>query len=526
MTITGDDVPHRSPLDLGPASGLADGWPDVNGAERADHRVLVAIVLAGVATDLTIRSGVMGLAGALLPVVVVAGVLGSGRVTNRRAWPLLLAAPLFGLWFAVRADPVLQVLDLAAAAGLLLVGASLGRGGDPRDLTLPNLFGRALHAFVHAVLAPGFVLGGLRAGRAADPTNVAIGDPHSTPTATTTASSLAFVRGALLAAPVVLVVGLLLGSADPVFASFFGLPDDTGDVILHLVLLTIGAWGAATLLRLVSVEPFGLPSNADGSTGLRPIGDVEAATVLGGLVLVFAAFSVSQLVAVIGGADYVLRTAGLSYGEYARHGFFQLLTVATLTLAVLLALRATVKDPSSRTFLVLSELAVALTLLLVAGAVRRLWLYEQAYGLTPLRLWSLLFALWIGVVFVLLAVSLPGRVASHRSWFVPAAIAAGLVGLLVVDVANPDAWIVRRNVDRFAATGKLDVDVLLDLPDDAVPALFDALPRLTEDERTRVLLSACSDPRHAEGGLWAFNGATDAAIEARNRHCPETTAGR
>ena len=512
MSIQGDDPP----LDFGPELG----WPDVLPVERADHRVLVAVGVAAVATDLALRSGLMGLAGALLTAIVAAGVLGSGRVTNRRAWPLLLAAPLFGVWFAARTNGALQALDLIAAAALLMLGASLGRAGDPLDQSLPTLFGRGIHAMVQAVLAPGFAFGALRSDR---PVAAPTGDVPDAPPGSWGSSppTLAFVRGALLAAPVVLVVGLLLGSADPVFASFFRLPVDTGDVVLHVVLLGLGAWGASALLRLVSAEPFGI---APGEAPMnRPVGDVEAATVLGALVAVFAAFTVSQAVAVIGGADYVLRTAGLSYGEYARHGFFQLLAVAAITLAVLLALRATVRDPSSRRFLVLSEIAVALTLLLVAGAVRRLWLYEQAYGLTPLRLWSALFAVWIGVVFMLLAIALPaGRVASRRAWFVPLSIAAGLVGLLVVNVANPDALIVHRNVDRFGASGKLDVAPLLALSDDAVPALLDSLPQLLPADADLVLREVCAGPRSAAGGLWAFNAGTDAAVEARQQHCPTT----
>jgi hypothetical protein len=468
--------------------------------------VLVAVVVAAIATDLALRSGLNGLAGALLSVVVAVGVLASGRVPNRRAWPLLLAVPVFGIGLAVRVNEALLVFDLLAAAALLLLGASLARTGDPSDLSIPILFGRGIHAMVHGVLAPGFVLGAFRSRSTSSTSS----------TSSSSSSSLAFVRGALLAAPVILVIGLLLGSADPVFASFFRLPDDTGDLVLHVVLLGLGAWGAAGLLRLASAEPFGI---APGDTETpRPIGDVEAATVLGGLVLVFAAFTVSQAVAVIGGADYVLRTAGLSYGEYARNGFFQLLTVAAITLAVLLALRATVRDPSSRRFLVLSEIAAGLTLVLVAGAVRRLALYEQAYGLTPLRLWAVLFALWIGAVFVLLAVALAG--VGRRAWFVPAAIATGLVGLLAVNVANPDALIVHRNVDRFGATDKLDVEQLVQLSDDAVPSLLASRDQLSPAAAARVTDVVCAGPRRAEGGFWSTNAAIGAAVEARNRECP------
>ena len=83
--------------------------------------------------------------------------------------------------------------------------------------------------------------------------------------------------------------------------------------------------------------------------------------------------------------------------------------MAALTLVVLLGLRALADlddQPGRWRFLVLATTAVALTLVIVAVALSRLSLYERAFGLTMLRLYSQVFALWIGTVFVMLAVDL------------------------------------------------------------------------------------------------------------------------
>jgi hypothetical protein len=493
MSVTDADperpasTPPSAPL---PPAGAAM-WPDITTVDPADTRVLVAIAAAAVGTDLAMRSDVVGVAGALLPLIVVGGLLASGRVTNRRAWPLLAAVPLLGVWLVARMSWVLP-LDILAAAALLVVAASYARDGDPLDLTIPGVIGRGVHALSHGVLGIGFPFSALR-GR----------------------GNLALVRGIALGAPLLLVLGMLLGSADPVFASFFRIPQDASDLILHVVLLGIGAWVAAGLLRMASGQPYDVRPATK-----RPLGRIEALTILGGVVAIFAAFTVSQLVTVIGGAEYVRRTAGLSYAEYARNGFFQLLAVAIITLGVLLAVRATVEDPHDRVFLVLSEVAVVLTVLLVAGAVRRLGLYEQAYGLTSLRLLSTAFAVWIGIVFVLLGVSLTGRVRPDKQWFVPVAAACAVVGLLGLNVANPDAWIVRRNVERFGRSEKLDIDHLMQLSDDAVPALLDARTRMSPANAARVEQRVCEGERSTDRGFWAFNFARDAAIEARNEGCP------
>ena len=122
--------------------------------------------------------------------------------------------------------------------------------------------------------------------------------------------------------------------------------------------------------------------------------------------------------------------------------------------------------------------------MIVVVALARLGLYEDAFGLTMLRLYSKVFAVWIGVVFVLLAVDLAG-VGRRRAWLPSAAVAAGLVALFALNVVNPEAMVVRHNVDFAERSGRFDPVYLTELSDDAVPALVDALPRLDPEARGR-----------------------------------------
>ena len=164
------------------------------------------------------------------------------------------------------------------------------------------------------------------------------------------------------------------------------------------------------------------------------------------------AVAAAQLVALSEGGRHVLATAGLTYAEYARSGFFQLLAVAVITLGVLLLLRAAtgLASPGQRAvFTVVAEVAVALTLVVVVVAVRRLNLYEDAFGLTMLRLYSELFSYWIGAVFLFLGAALAG-VGHGRGWFVGAAVAAGLTLLLALNVVNPEAVVAGDHPDGDA----------------------------------------------------------------------------
>jgi hypothetical protein len=391
--------------------------------ERADagpgRRDLVAALAAAVAFDLAVRSWVACLAGALAVVVVAAGLAASGRLRNPQARLLAAAAPVFGFFLMWRASPWLVLPDILAAGGLLVGAASFARGGSVADVSIPDIVGRGLRAAGHSVVAPAHLV-------------AAVGRFGHRPSAWA-----AVVRGAMLAVPLVLVIGLLLASADVVFASFFDVSFAATDLWEHLLLGGVGAWGMAALLRAAWDErPHVVPES-----GIRRLGTVEATVVLGSLVALYGAFTVAQLVAVSEGGKRVLETAGLTYAEYARSGFFQLLAVATITFVVLLAL-----DNGERVVRVLSGAAVVLTLGIVAVALRRLALYEDAFGLTMLRLYSMVFAVWIGAVFVLLGCRLAG-LGAPRQWLMPAAAAVGLAMLFVLNVMNPEAYVARRSND-------------------------------------------------------------------------------
>ncbi|CAN5694417.1 hypothetical protein BH18ACT13_BH18ACT13_11700 [soil metagenome] len=101
--------------------------------------------------------------------------------------------------------------------------------------------------------------------------------------------------------------------------------------------------------------------------------------------MLFLVFVVVQVTVLFGGHDHVLETAGLAYAEYARQGFWQLIVAAVLTLAVIAA-AARVAQPhhaAEKTLLraLLGTLCV-LTIVIVASALHRLDLYEEAFGLT------------------------------------------------------------------------------------------------------------------------------------------------
>ena len=137
----------------------------------------------------------------------------------------------------------------------------------------------------------------------------------------------------------------------------------------------------------------------------RPVRMVEWLVPIAVLDALFLASSTVQLTVLFGGHRHVLETAGLTYAEYARSGFGQLVVVTLLTLSVVAATvrwapRHRPGRNASRCGPLLGVLC-ALTLVIVVSALYRLHLYEEAFGFTRLRLFMNAFESWLGVLVVL-----------------------------------------------------------------------------------------------------------------------------
>ena len=280
-------------------------------------------------------------------------------------------------------------------------------------------------------------------------------------------------RGACLGGFLVVPFAALFFAADAAFAELGGrIPLPSGHSLpLRTVIFTVAL--ASTLgLALAARRPREQPELVER----RRLAPVEWAIPLSALVALFAAFVAVQLAVLFGGHDHVLETAGLTYAEYARQGFWELLAAAALTLAVL-GLAVRYAGTSRRAHrIVLRALVGALcllTLVVLASALHRLRLYEDAYGLTRARLGAEGVVLWLGGAFAL--VVLAGAVRQVRAWFAEVAVGGTALALIAFSLADPDRLIAERNVDHWRETGRIDLAYLGGLSADAAPAL-DGLP--------------------------------------------------
>ncbi|GAA3635632.1 hypothetical protein GCM10022267_22810 [Lentzea roselyniae] len=277
-----------------------------------------------------------------------------------------------------------------------------------------------------------------------------------------------------------LIFGSLLAGADQAFGKFLEslVPElEIGGYVRMAFFGGVAAFGAVGACYLVTAPP-SINEDAESKPGTLRVKDY--ALPVGVLVVLFAGFVGTQLAVLFGGEKYVMETAGVTFAEYARSGFWQLLWVSILTLGVIAGVARFAARKTAREQLwlriLLGSLAV-LTLVIVASALSRMWFYQQAYGWTVLRLLVSSCEVWLAVVYLMVIGS---GITLRANWLPKAIVGTGTAFFLAVVVMNPEQVVADYNVSRFEATKKIDTVYLSRLSEDAVPALV----RLPEPQRS------------------------------------------
>ena len=272
------------------------------------------------------------------------------------------------------------------------------------------------------------------------------------------------------------VFGTIFASANPVFGSWvdqlvptLSFNDLVGRAFLACFVFAATLGAAYLALNPADVEVLGdrRPTPlANRFEWLVPVLVVD---------VVFLAFITAQARALVGGRDYIEQATGLTYADYVHQGFGQLTLATALTVLVVwvASRRAGVTAADRRWLLASIGLLCVLTLLVVASALRGMSVYQDAYGFTTLRLFVDVFEGWLG--FVVLAIMVAGAARRGR-WLPRIALVSGAVALIGLAAINPDAWVAERNIDRYEATGDLDLTYLQSLSADAAPVIVDRLP--------------------------------------------------
>lgn len=451
------------------------------------RRAVTAVVAAGVVGAVVGADRPVRTIGAVIAIVAVSVAIVRASLLPRTGRVLIAGAAVgFLPWLAIRSSPWLIVPDLIAAGSLVLLALST-RNGAPFADSLAGYLKRIGRAVVGVIDTPRHVHLGMR----------------TTMPIRRRASIAAVVRPLAIGVTVAGIIAVVLASGDALFASYL----DVGRLAQSAGARFAGA--AVAMAAVASATGIAIAADDRPPVPSRRLTSPRSAIVaVVPLCAVYVADVAVQASSVLLGADYVRERTGLTFSEYARSGFFQLVGVALATFVGLLALRPTLRTASNRerrALLGLAAVATGCTSAMAVAAIVKLHLYADVFGLTLLRLHTTVFAGWLIVATIIAFASL---LRPRGEWVLPVVAVTALCGVFAMNVVDPDRMVAEHNLTSTLASDRFDIAYLVGLSDDAVPSIVQHLDELDAADRDVALRSLCVARRGAAGLDWNLSAST------------------
>jgi hypothetical protein len=197
----------------------------------------------------------------------------------------------------------------------------------------------------------------------------------------------------------------------------------------------------------------------------------------------------------------------LSYAEYARNGFTELILVTSLNFLMLVVVLQYTHAKGKKGVIVQQALLLILvccSAVMLSSAFVRLNLYEQAYGYTYIRFLVHAFMIFLALLLVIAAL----RIRCTKLPLIRCYIVLGLTAYTVINYIGMDIRIAELNIERYHQTGSIDAAYLASLSADALPLLQDFAENDYPELKTNLVERKKYLDLHADGAAWfSFNAA-------------------
>lgn len=289
--------------------------------------------------------------------------------------------------------------------------------------------------------------------------------------------------GLAICIPLVLLILLLLAGADAVFADFLIRIFSVKSVIsfiwnsIKIILLTACVFLAAYML-VAYLSRREIKEEVSERVRYEPVVAITIALVLSVIYLLFCGIQIRYLF-MGGSVGHLSLPDGMSYSQYARRGFFQLLFVCILNLVIVLL--GMYRFRESRALKVLLCIITGCTYIMTASSAFRMLLYIQYKYLTFLRI----FVLWSLAVIALLFLGVLLSIWKKDFPLFRYSVVVVTGCYLLLSFGRPDYWIARVNTDNMREETQYsffqntpvydDLEFLAEnLGSDAAPVLMDS----------------------------------------------------
>ena len=243
--------------------------------------------------------------------------------------------------------------------------------------------------------------------------------------------------GIAITIPVLLIMILLLASADAVFSHMLNNLFSAINLatIFETVFLTImvffGSYAVNAALSMKNVK--------EEVTDHRVLEPVTAIIVTAALSVLYLVFSMIQILYLFIGNMQL--PEGYTYSSYARQGFFQLLTVCILNLIIVLICLYLFQENTA--LKIILTIISGCTFIMILSSALRMLMYINRYNLTFLRI----FVLWALAVIFLVMAGVTLFIYMNKFPLFTYSMVIVTVFYIGLSFAHPDYWIAKYNLD-------------------------------------------------------------------------------
>lgn len=259
--------------------------------------------------------------------------------------------------------------------------------------------------------------------------------------------------------PIVLVIIVLLSSADEIFADIFtrifeNMIRAIGKIKISTTLTRIILIICSFIYLLCFFDYITSRYEKYEETEVKKKKSKDNFTIkmiLTALNIIYLVFCYIQI------KSLFMKNVDIDYANYARQGFFQLMIVSFINLiTILIAKKSETINETSKYINTMSLLMIGFTFIILISSVVRMYFYESAYGYTLLRLlvYCTLFTEAILLIPTILYV-IDKKINLPKAYFTII-----ITVYICMNFANFDNIIAKRNVDRYIETGKIDMDYI------------------------------------------------------------------
>jgi hypothetical protein len=271
------------------------------------------------------------------------------------------------------------------------------------------------------------------------------------------------VLSVLAVIPIILLIILLLSSADMIFGHYVNNIFDIfkyihaenilGRIIRIFILFTyLGA-----VLNYVVFNY----KKSKTSTNSNKISPFLFKILLTSLNVIYLFFTIIQI------KSLMLHSISMdiSYAEYARQGFFQLMFISIINFIILFSVKFSKESKYNK---VMSIIMILFTFVIILSSTYRMFMYEDAYGYTLLRLLVYITLFTEIILLIPTILNVFKNINVLRYYFIIC-----LISYSCASVAPLNYIIANRNINRYYEIEDIDLKYLMNDSTDNVPKLLE-----------------------------------------------------